>query len=154
MSHQIQSILVIDDQEGITTTVSAILSDEGYMVETAKNGKEAINAVKKTPFDLALVDIRLPDIDGTELIRRLREIQPKIATIILTGQPTLENAIKSVNNKADGYLLKPFETRVLLETIRKILAEKTNAYFQMFTEVERMKESKPVFKYQTPDKWY
>ena len=52
MSHQIQSILVIDDQEGITTTVSAILSDEGYMVETAKNGKEAINAVKKTPFDL------------------------------------------------------------------------------------------------------
>ena len=154
MSHQIQSILVIDDQEGITTTVSAILADEGYMVETAKNGKEAINAVKKTPFDLALVDIRLPDIDGTELIRRLREIQPKIATIILTGQPTLENAIKSVNNKADGYLLKPFETRVLLETIRKILAEKTNAYFQMFTEVERMKESKPVFKYQTPDKWY
>jgi DNA-binding response OmpR family regulator len=154
MSHQIKSILVIDDQEEITTTVSAILEDEGYMVETAKNGKEAINKVKKAPFDLALVDIRLPDIEGTELIRKLREIQPKIATIILTGQPSLENAIKSVNNKADGYLLKPFETRVLIETIRKILAEKTNAYFQMFTEVERAKESNPVFKYQTPDKWY
>lgn len=154
MSHQIQSILIIDDQETITTTVSAILEDEGYMVETAKNGKEAINTAKKTPFDLALVDIKLPDTDGTELIKRLREIQPKIAIIILTGQPTLENAIKSVNNKADGYLLKPFETKTLLETIRKILAEKTNAYFQMFTEVERAKESKPVFKYQTPDKWY
>jgi len=154
MSHQIQSILVIDDQETITTTVSAILADEGYMVETAKNGKDAINTAKKTPFDLALVDIKLPDIDGTELIKKLRAIQPKIATIILTGQPSLENAIKSVNNKADGYLLKPYETKVLIETIKRILAEKTNAYFQMFTEVERVKENRPVFKYQTPDKWY
>jgi DNA-binding response OmpR family regulator len=154
MSHQIQSILVIDDQEVIRTTISAILSDEGYSVETVKNGKEAIKASKKTPFDLALVDINLPDIDGTELLKKLREDQPKMATIILTGQPSLENAIKSVNSKADAYLLKPLDAQILLETIKKILAEKTNAYFQMFTEVERAKKTTPLFKYQTPDKWY
>ena len=72
--------------------VSAILTDKGYLVETAKSGGEAVKTSKKTSFDLALVDIKLPDADGTELLKRLREIQPKIATIILTGQPSIENA--------------------------------------------------------------
>ena len=153
MSHQIMSIIVIDDEETIRTTVSEILTDEGYVVETAKNGKEAIKQSKKTPFDLALVDIKLPDIEGTELLKKLREMQPKMALIIMTGQPSVENAIKSVNNKADGYILKPFDVPTLLETIKKTLAEKANAYFQMFTEVERAKASSPIFKYQTPENW-
>ena len=92
MSHQIQSILIIDDEEEIRTMVSAILTDKGCSVETAKSGGEAVKTSKKTSFDLALVDIKLPDADGTELLKRLREIQPKIATIILTGQPSIENA--------------------------------------------------------------
>lgn len=141
MSFQVQSIIVIDDQEEIRTSIEAILSDEGFLVETAKNGKEAINASKTTQFDLAIVDIKLPDIEGTELLRKLRDNQPKMATLIVTGQPSLENAIKSVNNKADGYLLKPFEPRTLIETIRKILAEKSSAYFQMYAEVERAKQN-------------
>jgi DNA-binding response OmpR family regulator len=141
LSFQVQSIIVIDDQEEIRTSIEAILSDEGFLVETAKNGKEAINASKNTQFDLAIVDIKLPDIDGTELLRRLRDNQPKMATLIVTGQPSLENAIKSVNNRADGYLLKPFEPRTLIETIRKILAEKSSAYFQMYAEVERVKQN-------------
>ena len=153
MSYQILSVLVIDDQEEVRTSVSAILSDEGYTVETAKNGKDAINTAKKTPFDLALVDIKLPDIDGTELVRILKGLQPKIATIILTGEPSLENAIKAVNNKADGYLLKPYEPKTLLETIKKVLAEKTSEYFQMFSEVERAKDSTPTLKYQNPQTW-
>lgn len=141
MSFQVQSIIVIDDQEEIRTSIEAILSDEGFLVETAKNGKEAINASKTTQFDLAIVDIKLPDIEGTELLRKLRDNQPKMATLIVTGQPSLENAIKSVNNKADGYLLKPFEPRTLIETIRKILAEKSSAYFQMYAEVERARQN-------------
>ena len=141
MSFQVQSIIVIDDQEEIRTSIEAILSDEGFLVETAKNGKEAINASKTTQFDLAIVDINLPDIEGTELLRKLRDNQPKMATLIVTGQPSLENAIKSVNNKADGYLLKPFEPRTLIETIRKILAEKSSAYFQMYAEVERARQN-------------
>ena len=125
MSHQIMSIIVIDDEETIRTTVSEILTDEGYVVETAKNGKEAIKQSKKTPFDLALVDIKLPDIEGTELLKKLREMQPKMAQIIMTGQPSVENAIKSVNNKADGYILKPFDVPTLLETIKKDACRKS-----------------------------
>jgi DNA-binding NtrC family response regulator len=90
---------------------------------------------------------------GTELLHRLKEIQPKMVKIIITGHPSVENAVKSVNEKADGYVLKPFNIPVLLETIKKTIAEKTNAYFQMFTEVERAKQSTTLFKYQHPDKW-
>jgi DNA-binding response OmpR family regulator len=151
VSHQVLSILVIDDDEEIRNTISPILSDEGYLVETAKNGKEAMKASKKTPFDLALVDIKLPDIEGTELIKNLKEAQPKMAAIIMTGYPTIENAIISINNKADGYILKPFYMPTLLETIKKILDEKSKAYFQMFKELNSTKSCTSVFKYETPD---
>ena len=154
MFHQFKSVLVVDDEEEIRNILSKILTEEGYVVETAKNGKQAIKTVKSTPFDLALIDIVLPDLEGTELLKKLKEIQPKMAAIILTGNPSVENAIKSVNNKADGYILKPFDVPRLLETIKKIFTEKTNAYFQMFTEVEHAKATTPVFKYQTPDKWH
>ena len=123
------------------------------MVETVKKGKDALKIVKKTDFDVALIDIELPDTKGTELISKLKKMQPKIATIIITGHPSISNAIKAVNQKADGYILKPYNVPKLLETIKTILAEKTNAYFQMFTEVERVKGKTTVFKYEPPD-WY
>jgi DNA-binding NtrC family response regulator len=118
-----------------------------------ENGKKAIKASEKFPFDVALIDIDLPDIKGTELLHRLKEIQPKMVKIIITGQPSIENAAKSVNEKADGYVLKPFNVAELLEMIKRLVEEKKNEYFQMFTEVERAKENNPIFKYQHPDKW-
>ncbi len=153
MSRQIMSILVIDDEEEIRTMLSSILADEGYLVETAKNGKDALKNIKNAKFDLALVDIELPDIKGTELLSKLKQAQPKMATIIVTGHPSVENAITSVNNKADGYVLKPINVPTLLETIKKILADKTNSYLEMFAEVERAKSTTPIFKYKTPDHW-
>jgi len=153
MQQQIINVLVIDDESELRKMLSTILIDEGYLVETAENGKQALKICEKTSFDVALIDIELPDMKGTELLHRLKDIQPKMVKIIITGHPSVENAVKSVNEKADGYVLKPFNVPVLLETIKKTLAEKTNAYFQMFTEVERAKQSTPLFKYQHPDKW-
>jgi DNA-binding NtrC family response regulator len=153
MQQQIINVLVIDDESELRKMLSTILIDEGYLVETAENGKQAIKTCEKTAFDVALIDIELPDMKGTELLHRLKDIQPKMVKIIITGHPSVENAVKSVNEKADGYILKPFNIPILLETIKKTLAEKTNAYFQMFTEVERAKQSTPLFKYQHPDKW-
>ena len=150
---QIINVLIIDDESELRKMLSTILIDEGYFVETAENGKQAIKTCEKTSFDVALIDIELPDMKGTELLHRLKEIQPKMVKIIITGHPSVENAVKSVNEKADGYILKPFNIPILLETIKKALAEKTNAYFQMFTEVERAKQSTPLFKYQHPVKW-
>jgi DNA-binding NtrC family response regulator len=90
---------------------------------------------------------------GTELISKLREIQPKIACIMITGHPSIENAVKAVNEQADGYILKPFDVPKLLETVKIILKRKKDSYFQMFQEVERASKNTPIFKYQHPDKW-
>jgi two-component system, NtrC family, nitrogen regulation response regulator NtrX len=133
--------------------LSEVLSDEGYSVETASNGKDAVKACEKMPFDVTLVDIELPDIKGTELLIKIKAIQPKTVNIIITGHPSIENAMKAVNQKADGYILKPFEIPVLIQTMKKLVDEKTNAYFAMFTEVEKAKEKSPIFKYSHPDKW-
>lgn len=147
------TILIVDDEREVRNMLSSILEAEDYSVEAVENGKSAIKICEKSSFDVALIDIDLPDVKGTELLHRLKEIQPKMVKIIITGHPSIENAMKAVNEKADGYLLKPFDVAELLEMIRRLIAEKTNAYFQMFSEVERAKETSPIFNYQHPNKW-
>ncbi len=145
--------LIVDDDPEVRNTLTAILESESYVVETAENGKKAIHMCEKTPFDVALIDIELPDIKGTELLHLLNEKQPKMVRIIITGHPSLENAAKSVNEKADGYVMKPFDVPELLGMMKKLVEEKTNAYFRMFAEVEQAKQNTPVFRYQHPSKW-
>ena len=116
-------VLVIDDDEGIRTTISAILENEGYDVDTAENGKEAIEKSKADLYKVALIDFRLPDMNGTELLTALRETTPKMVKIMVTGYPTLQNAIECVNKHADGYFIKPIDYEDLLKTI-KILIQK------------------------------
>jgi DNA-binding NtrC family response regulator len=149
----LNSILIVDDDAGVRNMLSSVLSNEGYIVEAVKNGKEAIKTCEKSVFDVALIDVELPDIKGTELLNRLKKMQPKMIRIIITGHPSLESAMKAVNERADGYVLKPFEVVELLEIIRKLFAEKTNEYLRIFTEATHAKENTPVVKYQSPDKW-
>jgi DNA-binding NtrC family response regulator len=114
-------ILIVDDDESIRKILSTILEDEGYIVETAENGKEAIDKSTMTFYNLALIDVRLPDIEGITLLARLKETLPRMRKIIITGFPSIKNAIEAVNNKADGYMLKPFEIGKILETISEQL---------------------------------
>jgi two-component system NtrC family response regulator len=101
--------------------LSTILVDEGYIVETAENGKEAIDKSITKVYNLALIDVRLPDIEGPTLLAKLKETVPRMRKIIITGFPSIRNAIEAVNNKADGYMLKPFEIGKILETIKEQL---------------------------------
>lgn len=133
--------------------LSSVLYNEGFAVETAANGKEAIKTCEKTPFDVALIDIELPDMKGTELLKKLKQMQPKIVMIIITGHPTLESAVKAVNQRADGYLLKPFEVVDLLELIKRLLDEKTNEYLRISAEITSEKEKTPTIKYQRSNRW-
>jgi DNA-binding NtrC family response regulator len=149
----LNSILIVDDNLEMRKMLFEALNDQGYSIETAANGKHAIKICQKTPFDVALIDIELPDMKGTELLTKLKSIQPKMVNIIITGHPSIENAMKAVNEKADGYILKPFEIPALLATIKKLLEEKTNAYFAMFKEIEKAKEKNPTVKYNNPHKW-
>ena len=149
----IASVLIVDDVEEIRNSLSSILENEGFSVETAENGKKAISLCKKTPFDVAIIDVILPDVKGTDLLPILQEIQPKMIKIIVTGHPSIENASKSVNEKADGYLIKPIDPEKLLEMIHKLIKDRQKEYLQMFSEVERAKTNTPIFKYQHPSKW-
>jgi DNA-binding NtrC family response regulator len=111
-------ILVIDDEESIRKTVSLTLQYAGYMVDTAENGKQALEKAGNNFYNLALIDIRLPDMEGTELLTALKETTPKMVKIILTGYPALENAVRAVNKNADAYLIKPVNTDELLKVIK------------------------------------
>jgi DNA-binding NtrC family response regulator len=111
-------ILVIDDDEGIRKTLSAILQDEGYEVDTAESGKEAILKSNAGFYNLALIDVRLLDMDGTELLTRIKDTVPRMRKIIITGYPTVHNAMEAVNRNADAYLLKPFDMGKLLFVIK------------------------------------
>jgi two-component system nitrogen regulation response regulator NtrX len=114
-------ILVVDDDEGIRNSLATILKDEGYTVDVAKNGSEAIEKSRAAFYNVALIDIRLPDMEGTEILTRMRDTVPKIRKIILTGYPSLQNAIEAVNRNADAYILKPVEVEKLLDTVREQL---------------------------------
>jgi len=114
-------ILVVDDDESVRKVLSLILEEEGYVVDTAENGKEAIEKSESKCYNLALIDIRLPDMKGTKLLTAMKETTPKMAKIIITGYPTLKNAIETVNKGADAYILKPFNMDNILETIKEQL---------------------------------
>jgi len=115
------SVLIVDDDASIRKTLSKILEKEGYLVETVENGQQAIKASNKRFFNVALIDIRLPDMEGTKLLERLKEHEPKMVKIIITGYASLQNAIEAVNKGADGYVLKPFDATELLAMIEKHL---------------------------------
>jgi len=141
-----ERILIVDDDADVRKVLSSILSEEGYLVAAVENGKQALKATEKELFDLALIDIELPGIKGIELLHRLKETQPRMVKIILTGFPSFDNAMKAVNEGADGYILKPFEGGKLLKTIRKHLDQKTTEYLRIRTEIEQTNKFEEQFK--------
>ncbi|MEM3566274.1 MAG: response regulator [Candidatus Bathyarchaeia archaeon] len=114
-------ILVVDDDENIRKVLTTILEEEGYAVDEAENAKKAIEKTKRKVYNLALIDIRLPDMEGIELLTKMKDTVPKMRKIIITGYPTLQNAIEAVNRGADAYILKPFDMDKVLATIKEQL---------------------------------
>ncbi len=114
-------ILIVDDDDDIRKVLSNILKDKGYVVDVASDGEEAILKSKANFYNLALIDIRLPDMEGTELLAKMNETIPKMVKIILTGYPSLKNAIEAVNKGADGYIIKPVSPDKLHSIIQKHL---------------------------------
>ncbi|HUK26944.1 MAG TPA: response regulator [Candidatus Acidoferrales bacterium] len=120
-----ERILVIDDDEAILQNVSRALKIEGYQADVANTGKKAIELAESSFYNLALIDLRLPDIEGTELLTSLKNVTPRTVRIILTGFPTLSTAITAVNKNADGYLTKPVKMDELIKTIKEHLVKQS-----------------------------
>jgi DNA-binding NtrC family response regulator len=118
-----KSILIIDDDEAILKSLKSILEMKGFRVATAENGREALEKVCSDFFNLALIDIRLPDIDGTSLLQEFQQLVPMMRKVMITGYSTEENATDSLNLGADGYLRKPVMPGRLLKFLSDKLAE-------------------------------
>lgn len=116
-------ILIVDDDEDIRKTLRLILEGEGYDVDEAQSGREAIEKSKARVYDLALLDIVLPDMQGTQLLRELGKTTPKMIKIMVTGYPNLENAVDSLNYGADAYLIKPVNFEKLINVVEEKLAK-------------------------------
>jgi DNA-binding response OmpR family regulator len=130
--------------------LATILEDYGYVVDTAKNGREAVKKSKIKYYNLALIDIRLPDMDGTELLSKMRPTTPKVRKIMITGYPSLQNAVEALNKGADAYIMKPFDIDNVLATIKgqlkkqreekKYSQEKVTEFIE--TRVKELEEQK------------
>ena len=116
-------VLVVDDDKGILKSFSAILELKGYRVSTAESGQEAIEKFQANYYNLTLIDIKLPDLEGTELLKQFHHINPDTKNIMVTGYATLENAVVSLNLGADGYLMKPVPPGTLLSFVADKLME-------------------------------
>ena len=115
-----KSILIIDNEKGILSVLWEILTLEGYKVDTAESGREAIEKCRFNFYNLALIDIMLSDTNGVELLDSLREDAPKTIKVMMTGYPTIENAMEALNKGANSYIVKPIDP----EHLSKLVADK------------------------------
>jgi signal transduction histidine kinase len=135
------SILVVDDEPGIALLCNRILSRAGYKVTSLTDPRVAIEHLQKDHFDLLLVDIRMPEVDGFDVISRAQIVQPDIAVLVMTGFGTVETAIRALRQGVDGLILKPFEKGdELLQTVRQALSDN-----QRKRDTARVSALRPLF---------
>jgi DNA-binding NtrC family response regulator len=117
------NVLVVDDDPKMRDMLSEILTNQGYYVTTCENGEQAIEKSLDELFNIALIDIHLPDMEGTELLIKLRKTEPPLIKIIITGNATLNNSIEAANKGVDAYIVKPFNPVKLIELLKEKLEE-------------------------------
>ena len=118
------SLLIVDDDPLVLETLQDILSEEGYDVHAVGRGIDALNAAQRTNFGAALVDIRLPDLDGLTVLERLMQVDARLPVILLTAQATVGSTIQALNEGAFAYLTKPYHMDELKSTLRRAVATK------------------------------
>lgn len=117
-------VLLIDDEETLLEYLAKRLLKMGFTVKATFSGPEAIEAAKGEHFDVAVVDLKMPDMDGVETQRRLREVQPFLQCIVLTGHGSIESALESGQEEAFDYLMKPVDYDKLVDVIKKAYKKK------------------------------
>ena len=128
-------ILIVDDEKEFVQTLAERLSIRNYNVNTAFNGEDAVEKIKKYNFDVVILDVAMPGMSGIDVLGEIKKIKPLTAVIMLTGQATVEAAIEGMKLGADDFLQKPCETEDLLSKIDK-------AYERKAEHEERIRDAK------------
>lgn len=118
-SHELSYILVVDDEGANRYSVSKTLQKVGYVVSEAASGEEALEMMSRQAFDVVLTDIRMPGIDGIELLRRIREKAPDVIVILMTAYATLGNAVEALRLGAHDYLIKPSSSADIRQSVAR-----------------------------------
>ncbi len=135
-----EKILVVDDEQAILELCVMTLADMGYNVQSVGGGRQALDKLLEERFDLLLTDVKMPDVDGLELLRRAKEVDTEMAVVIITGYGTFEMAIHALRLGASGFLLKPFDVDNLLDSVHAALEKR-----QLTRENIRLKALLPLF---------
>lgn len=115
-------VLVVDDEDIVRESLQDWLGAYGFDISTAEDGKEALGLIHDQEFGVVLLDVRLPDMEGTEVLREARKLRPELKAIILTAYPSKESTIQAVKHGAAEYLVKPFEPEQLVDIINSVLS--------------------------------
>jgi DNA-binding response OmpR family regulator len=115
------NVLVVDDQKTVCNSCKKILTQEGYFVDVALSGEEALKKVKDNGFQVVITDWKMPEIDGIEMARRIKEENPNIVVIMITGYPSVESSIKALRSGISNYVAKPFSPEELSDAVLKAL---------------------------------
>lgn len=113
-------VLVVDDELVVRDSIKEWLKDEGFSVETAESGAEALEKLSSQNFNLMLLDVKMPGMDGVEVIRRTKEIHPELPVVMMTAYATVENAVEAMKIGALDYLMKPFDIEALIGMVVKL----------------------------------
>ena len=133
----VKNILIIDDNPGFRKTLSDIFQNKGYVPIAASRGAEALNALHKNTFHVAIIDLQLPDMDGLPLMREVKNSFPATECIVLTGHASLPSVIEAINLGAYSYMRKPYDVEQLLITVQRAV-EKREAAEELRLSEERM----------------
>ena len=116
-----KTIIIIDDDKFILNVFSRILQKQGYNVDVVETGQETLEKINEKKYDLALIDVNLPDINGIDLVSKLNSINPDLIKIVITGFPSIEDATSAMDQGVIAYLVKPVKSEELIELIAKKL---------------------------------
>ena len=122
MRRSLTSILVVDADPDIREALSDMLRHEGYRVKAVGTGAEALQRIRREHYEVALLDIRLPDLDGLSILRVMKESNPSLPVIVLTGYATVENTIETLVKSAFAYLTKPYNREEIKAILRRAVA--------------------------------
>ena len=117
-------ILVIDDESVICDACEMVLSEKGHTVTMRNNGSDGLGAIRQEAYDIVLLDMKLPDMDGMEILKTVLEEKLGLCIIVMTGYSSISNAVEAIKQGADNYLAKPFTDDELIEAVEKACQNK------------------------------